>query len=77
MSMRRPIGECGHITPFNFPKAIPTWKAYPALLCGNAFVINPAGDVPLTVTVLVVVLLEAGLPPEVIQLVHGVGRVVG
>ncbi len=77
MSMRRPIGVCGLITPFNFPMAIPTWKTFPALLCGNAVVIKPAGDVPHTVTVLVEVLLDAGLPPDVIQLVHGVGSVVG
>ena len=77
MSMRRPIGVCGLITPFNFPLAIPTWKTFPALLCGNAVIIKPAEDVPHTVTVLVEILLEAGLPPEVIQLVHGMGEVVG
>jgi alpha-ketoglutaric semialdehyde dehydrogenase len=37
MSFRRPIGVCGLITPFNFPMAIPTWKAFPALLAGNAW----------------------------------------
>jgi aldehyde dehydrogenase (NAD+) len=36
MSFRRPIGVCGIITPFNFPMAIPTWKMFPALVCGNA-----------------------------------------
>ncbi|WP_396204378.1 aldehyde dehydrogenase family protein [Gemmatimonas sp.] len=77
MSMRRPIGVCGLITPFNFPLAIPTWKAFPALLCGNAVILKPAEDVPHTSTVLVEILLEAGLPPEVIQLVHGMGEVVG
>ena len=77
MSMRRPIGVCGLITPFNVPLAIPTWKAFPALLCGNAVILKPAEDVPHTSTVLVEVLLEAGLPPEVIQLVHGMGEVVG
>ncbi len=77
MSMRRPIGVCGLITPFNFPLAIPTWKAFPALLCGNAVILKPAEDVPHTSTVLVEILLEAGLPPEVIQLVHGMGDVVG
>ncbi|MBV6520229.1 MAG: Aldehyde dehydrogenase, thermostable [Gemmatimonadaceae bacterium] len=77
MSFRRPIGVCGLITPFNFPLAIPTWKMFPALLCGNSVVIKPAEDVPLTVTVLVEILLEAGLPPDVIQLVHGSGEVVG
>ncbi len=77
MSMRRPIGVCGLITPFNFPLAIPTWKAFPALLCGNAVIIKPAEDVPHTVTALVEIMLEAGLPPDVIQLLHGVGEVVG
>ena len=77
MSMRRPIGICGLITPFNFPLAIPTWKAFPALLCGNSVILKPAEDVPHTATVLVEILLEAGLPPEVIQLVHGMGEVVG
>ena len=77
MSYRRPIGVCALITPFNFPLAIPTWKAFPALLCGNACILKPAEDVPHTATVLVEVLLEAGLPPEVIQLVHGTGESVG
>jgi len=77
MSYRRPIGVCGIVTPFNFPMAIPTWKMFPALLCGNACIFKPAEDVPHTGTVLVEVFLEAGLPPEVIQLVHGVGETVG
>src|ERR671916_3185933 len=77
MSFRRPIGVCGIITPFNFPMAIPTWKMFPALLCGNACVFKPAEDVPHTATVLVEILLEAGLPPEAIQLVHGLGEPVG
>ncbi len=77
MSFRRPIGVCGIITPFNFPMAIPTWKMFPALLCGNACIFKPAEDVPHTGTVLVEIMLEAGLPPEVIQLVHGLGESVG
>jgi alpha-ketoglutaric semialdehyde dehydrogenase len=77
MSFRRPIGVCGIITPFNFPLAIPTWKMFPALVCGNSCVFKPAEDVPHTGTFLVELMLEAGLPPEVIQLVHGVGEVVG
>jgi acyl-CoA reductase-like NAD-dependent aldehyde dehydrogenase len=74
MSFRRPIGIAGLITPFNFPLAIPTWKAFPALLCGNSVILKPGEDVPHTATVLVEILLEAGLPPEVIQLVHGGGE---
>jgi len=77
MSFRRPIGVCGLVTPFNFPMAIPTWKMFPALLCGNSVILKPAEDVPHTATVLVEILLEAGLPPEVIQLLHGRGEVVG
>jgi aldehyde dehydrogenase (NAD+) len=71
MSYRRPIGVAGLITPFNFPLAIPTWKIFPALACGNAVIIKPSEDVPHTVHRLVEILLEAGLPPEVVQLVHG------
>jgi aldehyde dehydrogenase (NAD+) len=77
MSYRRPIGVVGLITPFNFPLAIPTWKMFPALLCGNSVIIKPSEDVPHTVHLLVEILLEAGLPPEVIQLVHGRGETVG
>ena len=77
MSFRRPIGVAGLITPFNFPMAIPTWKSFPALLCGNAVVLKPAEDVPHTATALVEILLEAGLPPDVIQLVHGSGEDAG
>jgi acyl-CoA reductase-like NAD-dependent aldehyde dehydrogenase len=77
MSYRRPIGVVGLITPFNFPMAIPTWKMFPALLCGNSVIIKPSEDVPHTVHLLVEILLEAGLPPEVIQLVHGRGETAG
>jgi alpha-ketoglutaric semialdehyde dehydrogenase len=77
MSYRRPIGVVGLITPFNFPLAIPTWKMFPALLCGNAVIIKPSEDVPHTVHLLVEILLEAGLPPEVVQLVHGRGETIG
>jgi alpha-ketoglutaric semialdehyde dehydrogenase len=77
MSFRRSIGVAGLITPFNFPMAIPTWKMFPALTCGNSVILKPAEDVPHTATVLVEILLEAGLPPDVIQLVHGLGEQVG
>src|SRR5258708_34609900 len=77
MSFRRPIGVCGIIAPFNFPMAIPTWKMFPALVCGNACVFKPAEDVPHTGHALVEMMLEAGLPPAVIQLVHGLGESAG
>jgi len=77
MSYRRPIGVAGLITPFNFPLAIPTWKMFPALVCGNTVVIKPAEDVPHTVSLLVEILEEAGLPEGVVNLVHGLGEEVG
>ena len=77
MSIRRPIGVAGLITPFNFPLAIPTWKMFPALVCGNSVVIKPGEDVPHTVSLLVEVLEEAGIPRGVVNLVHGYGAEVG
>jgi aldehyde dehydrogenase (NAD+) len=77
MAMRMPIGVAGIITPWNFPMAIPTWKIFPALLCGNTVVFKPASDTPATATLLVEVLLAAGVPPGVINLVHGSGTVIG
>ncbi|HEU4451995.1 MAG TPA: aldehyde dehydrogenase family protein [Longimicrobium sp.] len=77
MSVRRPIGVCGLITPFNFPLAIPTWKMFPALVCGNTVVIKPAEDTPHTVSLLVEILEEAGIPKGVVNLVHGMGDEVG
>src|SRR6266700_2758088 len=61
MSYRRPIGVAGLITPFNFPLAIPTWKMFPALLCGNAVVFKPAEDVPHTAHLLVEIMDDADL----------------
>lgn len=77
MSVRTPIGVAGIITPWNFPLAIPTWKIFPALVCGNTVVFKPASDTPATATRFVEILLEAGLPANVIQLVHGGGAAVG
>src|SRR5258708_2617856 len=77
MSFRRPIGVCGIIAPFNFQVAIPTWKRLPGVVCGNGCVFKPSEDVPHTGHALVEILLEAGVPPDVIQLVHGVGEDVG
>jgi aldehyde dehydrogenase (NAD+) len=77
MTYRRPIGVAGMITPFNFPLAVPSWKILPALLCGNAVIWKPSEDVPHTASLLVELLLEAGLPPDVIQLVHGLGQEAG
>jgi acyl-CoA reductase-like NAD-dependent aldehyde dehydrogenase len=71
MSIRRPIGVAGCITPWNFPLAIPTWKIFPALLCGNTVVFKPATDTPFAAYLFVETLIEAGVPAGVINLVHG------
>ncbi len=71
MSVRQPIGVAGCITPWNFPLAIPTWKIFPALLCGNTVVFKPAMETPKTAHAFVEVLIEAGVPEGVINLVHG------
>ncbi len=77
MSVRQPIGVCGLITPWNFPLAIPTWKLFPALVCGNTAVMKPASDTPASVAELGRVLDECGIPPGVVNIVHGSGRDVG
>jgi acyl-CoA reductase-like NAD-dependent aldehyde dehydrogenase len=73
MSVRMPVGVCGMITPWNFPMAIPSWKLFPALVCGNTCVIKPAEDTPLSTINLVELLLEAGLPEGVVNIVTGFG----
>jgi aldehyde dehydrogenase (NAD+) len=77
MSVRQPIGVCGMITPWNFPMAIPSWKIMPALICGNTVVIKPAHDTPLSAYHLVQVLVEAGVPNGVINIVCGSGSRAG
>ncbi len=77
MSIRMPIGVCALITPWNFPMAIPTWKLFPALLCGNTVILQPAEDTPHTAVKLFEILAEAGVPPGVVNLVHGRGEEVG
>lgn len=77
MSTRAPIGVCGLITPWNFPIAIPSWKIFPALLCGNTIVLKPASDTPLSAVKLFEILQEAGVPPGVANLVHGIGEEAG
>lgn len=77
MSIRIPIGVAGVITPWNFPMAIPTWKIFPAIVCGNTVVFKPASDTPATATLLVEILAEAGVPDGVVNIVHGGGGEVG
>jgi acyl-CoA reductase-like NAD-dependent aldehyde dehydrogenase len=77
MTVRRPIGVVGLITPWNFPIAIPAWKTMPALIAGNTLVLKPASDTPIMAIELVRILTEAGLPKGVLNLVMGEGGTVG
>ncbi|MFJ2029603.1 aldehyde dehydrogenase family protein [Streptosporangium sp. NPDC087985] len=72
-----PVGVAALITPWNFPIAIPAWKAAPALISGNAVVLKPAELTPLSATHLAAALVDAGLPAGVLNVVHGKGSVVG
>ena len=74
---REPLGVISIITPWNFPIAIPAWKIAPALIYGNTVVFKPAEDAPQIGLMLVEALLEAGLPPGVINYLTGDGPVVG
>jgi alpha-ketoglutaric semialdehyde dehydrogenase len=74
---REPIGVVGLITPWNFPIAIPAWKIAPALAFGNTVVFKPAQWTPGCAWVLTEILVNAGVPPGVFNLVMGSGSVVG
>ena len=74
---RQPMGVWGMICPWNFPMAIPSWKLFPALTCGNTAVIKPATLTPATVDLFVGALHEAGVPAGVVNIVYGAGAKVG
>ena len=70
-SMRQPLGVAAGITPFNFPAMIPMWMSAVALACGNAFILKPSEKDPSVPVRLGELLLDAGLPEGVLQVVHG------
>lgn len=70
-SVRCPVGVVAGITPFNFPAMVPLWMFPLALVCGNTFVLKPSERTPLTANMLGELLIEAGLPPGVLNIVHG------
>jgi aldehyde dehydrogenase (NAD+) len=76
-SVRVPLGVFGLITPWNFPIAIPGWKVFPALICGNTVVFKPSSDTAVCAAKFVEALAEAGLPKGVLNLIHGPGGEVG
>ncbi|MCH7567995.1 MAG: aldehyde dehydrogenase family protein [Nanoarchaeota archaeon] len=77
MTIRVPIGIVGCITPWNFPTAIPSWKIMPALICGNTIIFKPSSDTPLCAVEFVKILVKAGVPKGVLNLVTGPGGTVG
>jgi malonate-semialdehyde dehydrogenase (acetylating)/methylmalonate-semialdehyde dehydrogenase len=70
-SVRQPLGVVAGITPFNFPAMVPLWMIPLALACGNAFVLKPSERDPSASLVLARLWAEAGLPPNVLQVVQG------
>lgn len=77
MSVRAPIGVVGLITPWNFPVAIATWKSFPAIVAGNAFVWKPATETPMMAYEMAKIFDEVGLPKGVANIVFGSGNEVG
>ena len=71
ITLREPLGVCAGITPFNFPAMVPLWMFPLAIACGNTFVLKPSEKTPLTAVRLAELALEAGIPPGVLNVVHG------
>ena len=76
-TLRQPVGVCGQIIPWNFPLAMAVWKLSPALAAGNTCVLKPAEQTCLTALRLGELILEAGFPPGVVNIVTGFGKTAG
>jgi malonate-semialdehyde dehydrogenase (acetylating)/methylmalonate-semialdehyde dehydrogenase len=70
-TIQQPLGVCVGISPFNFPAMIPLWMFPMAIVCGNTFVLKPSEQDPMTPMLLAELVLEAGVPPGVFNIVHG------
>src|SRR6266511_2637409 len=77
LTFREPLGVVGLIVPWNFPINIASWKLGPALACGNTVVLKPAELTPLSALRLAELVLDAGIPEGVVNVLVGPGRVVG
>ncbi len=75
-TLQQPLGVCAGITPFNFPAMIPLWMFPMAIACGNSFVLKPSEQDPMSTMRLVELAIEAGIPPGVLNVVHGGEEVV-
>ncbi|HTX58386.1 MAG TPA: CoA-acylating methylmalonate-semialdehyde dehydrogenase [Verrucomicrobiae bacterium] len=71
ISVRKPLGVCVGITPFNFPAMIPLWMAPIAIAAGNTFVLKPSPQTPLTAELILEIARESGIPAGVLGIVHG------
>jgi len=76
-TLREPIGVCGQIIPWNGPLSSAAWKIAPALACGNAVVLKPAEQTPVTALRLGELILEAGVPEGIVNVVTGFGETAG
>ena len=76
-TVKKPLGVCAAIIPWNMPALIMAWKIGPALISGNTLVLKPASNTPLTNLTLASILSEAGLPAGVLNVVTGPGELVG
>jgi len=77
VTFKEPVGVVGVIAPWNFPMPIAAWGVAPALAAGNTVILKPAEQTPLTARYLARLALEAGLPPDVFQVLPGTGPVAG
>ena len=77
LTVRQPLGVAGLISSFNTPLPNIAWKAFPALLCGNAAVVKPSEEVPASALFFAELALEAGVPPGVLNVVQGLGAEAG
>lgn len=74
---REPLGVCGQVIPWNFPLLMWSWKVGPALAAGNTVVLKPAESTPLSALYVSQYVAKAGIPPGVVNIVSGFGRIVG
>jgi len=70
-TLRKPLGVCAGVAPFNFPIMVPLWMAAPAIACGNTFVLKPSEKVPSTMMLVAELFKQAGLPDGVFNIVNG------
>ncbi|ERS96093.1 aldehyde dehydrogenase (NAD(P)+) [Sporothrix schenckii 1099-18] len=76
-TIREPVGVCGQIIPWNYPLSMAAWKLGPALACGNAVVLKPAEQTPLSILYFANLVVAAGFPPGVVNILNGPGAVTG